>query len=208
MPRVKKRALARTGYTKAHFQELMGGHAYLGPGFYYSRLEHAADYCIGGGGTPQQAAVARAEFDAVVAEMRELWEDSRDWLLGEWMDPGNIPHITGWPSHDQHGPGPCTRPWAWWTFDATEPRRQTSDGPANSTMTDGLPGEGKLNYGIPQCFAAAHDWNIEYESQGEYLERLDLFHDDDERAWWELHKDDPPPADDEDDTSSIEDDDV
>ena len=75
-------------------------------------------------------------------------------------------------------------------------------------MTDGLPGEGKLNYGIPQCFAAAHDWNIEYESQGEYLERLDLFHDDDERAWWELHKDDPPPADDEDDTSSIEDDDV
>ena len=183
MPRVKKRALARTGYTKAHFQELMGGHAYLGPGFYYSRLEHAADYCIGGGGTPQQAAVARAEFDAVVAEMRELWEDSRDWLLAEWLDPGNMPHITGYVQQDLKGPGKCTRPWAWWTFDSPEPRRQLSDGPPNSTMAEDWPGAGKLSYGVPYCFATVADGDIQYELQGEYLERLGLFLPGEQEHW-------------------------
>ena len=83
MPRVKRKARERIGYTTLHFQELLFGFSYFGPSFNYSRLEADAEFCIGRGGTPEQADEARAQFEAVRDEMRELWRDSRDWLLGE-----------------------------------------------------------------------------------------------------------------------------
>ena len=92
--------------------------------------------------------------------MRALWSDSREWLLGEWIyedEPAGI-------LSNNERSGPCTRPWCWWELDSTEPRRQLSDGPTNSTMDDDHPSGGKMNYGIPQCFAADPDWHLEYAS--------------------------------------------
>ena len=188
MPRVKRKPRQRTGYTEHHFAELMTGFAYFGPCFYYDRLEQAADFCASGGGTPEAVAEARKRFEAVRAEMIELWEDSRSWLMFEWLEPGNIPHITGYVQNDLKGPGKCTRPWCWWEFSAPEPRRQISDGPPNSIMDDDHSSAGKLHYGVPRCVATKADFEIQYELQAEYLERLGLFLPG-EQEYWDANKD-------------------
>ena len=162
MPRVKRKALGRTGYTAQHFDELMSGAAYFGPCFDYDRFQRDANSCAARGGTPEDVADARALFDDVAAETRGLWNDSRDWLLDEWIheeEPAGI-------INNGERNGPCTRPWAWWEFDAPEPRRQLSDGPPNSTMQDDHPSGGLLSYGVPRYCAASTDWDIEYESTG------------------------------------------
>ena len=195
MPRVKRKPRGRTGYTPRHIEELLSGHTFIiGTGFGYDRFREHADRCLARGGTTEEAAYARAQFEAVRADMRELWNDSRTWLVGEWI---HSDEPAGFIINSERS-GPGTRPWCWWELDAPEPRRQLSDGPPNSTMQEDQLGGGKLNYGIPCWFATVADGEIQYESQGEYLDRLGLWHDDAERAHWLEHKDDPPPADDDD----------
>ena len=181
MPRIRRHTRQRQGYGRAHYEELLCGHPKIGKGFRYDQLESDADHAEGRGATPQQATESCRLFEAVKAEARQLWEDAKDWLIDEWLGADHA---------GEDGPGMCTRPWAWWTFDATEPRRQTGNGPPNSTMADdyAYPSRGRLHFGVPRCCASRTDIDCEYEVQGEYLERLGLFLPG-EAEYWAAHKD-------------------
>lgn len=98
--------------------------------------------------------------DFAFLEGRDL-EISREALRAAWERLG--PAITGDWIREQPG----TRPWAWWEFEAAEPRRQISGGPPRE-------GDG-LWFGLPPC------WGLEqfavpplWETEGEYLARLKL----------------------------------
>lgn len=186
MPRVRRQGHRRKGYGQGHFHEMLTGHYYCGPGFNYDRLESAADYAINRGATPDEAAAHRRRFDAVRAEMQAVWEELQDWMLDEWL---HSDEPCGMTNNSARG-GMCTRPWAWWVFDAPEPRRQISDGPLNSTMADDYPHPhgGKLYFGVPRSLGTSTDWDCRYELQGQYLERLGLFVDGEAECWAE-HKD-------------------
>lgn len=79
--------------------------------------------------------------DLDAAELRAAWELLRGELLGEG--------------------GP--RPWAWWAFDAREPRRELYAGPDSYGPPDW--------FGMPRRFASPPPAGM-YESEAEYLERL------------------------------------
>ena len=82
-------------------------------------------------------------FGSDRAALREAWDDSREWYLARWV---------------QEHPG--TRPWAWWRFDATEPRRRY-----DGAMIP--PKEGRLFGGTVESFRDAL-----YEKQRHYLDRI------------------------------------
>ncbi len=166
MPRVLRREHKRIGHTDDHYQELLYGHVFGRGGFGYDHLSDAVRYSKGRGDTRAQAAGHRRVLKAVRAEMKALWEGSKDRLMDEWFDSVSL----------------CTRPWAWWTFDATEPRLQVSDGPLNSTMPDG-----QLDFGVPRMCGVRADFDCEYELQAVYLDRLRLFLPGEQR-YWNKHK--------------------
>lgn len=57
---------------------------------------------------------------------------------------------------------PGSRPWAWWKWEAKEPRRRL----------DGLPHYcNEFYFGVPQFAFTAEDCDVEYESQADYLRR-------------------------------------
>jgi hypothetical protein len=98
--------------------------------------------------------------DIDMAAAAEAWESLRDDLL---------------PAYIADHPG--QRPWAWWAFDATEPRRCVS-GPGLRAATDEtLPARvRRLSFGRPCCYFAA-DMEGEqsvYETQAAYLARMRL----------------------------------
>lgn len=90
------------------------------------------------------------------------WAQTRDALLVDWIA-----------AH------PGSRPWAWWQFDAREPRRRL--GGIGETYAEGL------DHGVPVWwmspslargtrFVAVDPQNPpQFESQASYLERLNLF---------------------------------
>ncbi len=199
MSKAKHRAQPRPKYNDSHRRELFSGISPDGDGFALDRLEVAAEQAAGCG-TPAEAGAARARFDAAMESARQLWTAERDRLMRLWLRRSALTDV----AQSITEVGPCSRPWCWWQWSAPEPRRQISSGPMNSTMSDdydGL-GRGKLYFGEPRCCACLADHDCVYESQGQYIERLDLWFDAAERAYWLEHKDDPPPADDDDDGSN------
>ena len=92
------------------------------------------------------------------AQMKAVWQKHRAAIMKM------ISRDTGYPI-DGFNAG--TRPFAWWCFDAPEPRRQLS-GPA--------PSPGGLTYqGLPRLWETGEDCNAAvFETELEYLTRLDL----------------------------------
>jgi hypothetical protein len=101
-------------------------------------------------------------------EIREAWEQLRDWivhvhvfgLVAEGDDP------TLYLSNDFLRKHPGSRPWAWWKYDASEPRRQIGDGPEAIGPPDW--------FGLPRGYRGFHNPKA-FETEADYLERLDLF---------------------------------
>ena len=101
--RVRRRAkLRREGYTPAHAYQLLKGYTFLYEGY----------------GRPE-----RGDFDDATA--RADWETHRAELMAYWcQDPAGWTSDPSEPQWIQAEPGgPGSRPWAWWTFEAPEPRR-------------------------------------------------------------------------------------
>lgn len=84
---------------------------------------------------------------------REAWEELREELLPEFI-----------------ASKPFARPWAWWVFDAPEPRREAVDGGSGDDAEAWL--------GSPAWWAGFHETppgpSRGCESFREYLARLDL----------------------------------
>jgi hypothetical protein len=83
-------------------------------------------------------------------ELRAAWEDLRDELLPAFIA--------------QH---PGQRPWAWWAFEAPEPRRRIGPGPEPV-------GEEEMWLGMPRLYRGLPPSLGMYESEADYLRRLDL----------------------------------
>jgi hypothetical protein len=92
-------------------------------------------------------------------QKRQRWEEHRDELLAEW----GAAH-------------PATRPWAWWRYEALEPRQCVSG--AELLLPTLAPGDWqwcwKEDFGIPgfvQCRPDGFDGLPEVESEAAYLDR-------------------------------------
>lgn len=90
------------------------------------------------------------------AEQREVWNELRDELLPDWI-----------------AESPGTRPWAWWQFDAPERRRRINgahpfDNPERSAS------QNRLWFGRPAVYVCRDDSEARYETEREYLTRLNL----------------------------------
>lgn len=59
---------------------------------------------------------------------------------------------------------PGSRPWAWWEFDAPEPRQRL-----DSDEDEVAPAWGRMSFGQPMWHPSGR-----YETELEYLDRLDL----------------------------------
>ena len=91
------------------------------------------------------------EQGAGSTELAAAWERLRTVIVVDWI---------------RERPG--TRPWAWWAFDAPEPRRQISGGPTRD-------GDG-LWCGMPPCWGAEQFAEPPtFETEWEFLQRLKLF---------------------------------
>jgi len=67
---------------------------------------------------------------------------------------------------------PGTRPWAWWEFEAKEPRKQIKGDPEiRQSMDFGILDKNKLWFGVP-CIGVPPDY--QFETQFDYLKRLNL----------------------------------
>ena len=98
--------------------------------------------------------------------MRQAWEELRDDLLPAWI-----------------AENPGTRPYAWWAFDAPEPRRCLS-GPGRSILRepDAPSWAKRLSFGVPFVLSGEDFKNpSEYESESAYLRRLGLMTDEERR---------------------------
>lgn len=111
-----------------------------------------------------------------VEAMRRAWKELRNELLPDW--------IAGHPG---------TRPYAWWRFDAPEPRQRIDgkphpfDDPHRDFEVDRLAPSPdsraryyELGFGIPRLRLGSipDELNAEYESPPAYLNRLGLLPDD------------------------------
>jgi hypothetical protein len=98
-----------------------------------------------------------------------LWEKLRDDIVRE-----HIKYI------------PTTRPWAWWRFDSTEPRRvlglDHDPDESNGHDSDDLPAvvedPKELYFGLP-----SHYDGYVYETERDYLKRLDLLTDSEKQIF-------------------------
>ena len=82
---------------------------------------------------------------------------------------------------------PGTRPWAWWEHDAPEKTRRCIDGPGSHYLAEHEHAPGynptKVSFGLPTCLSG---WDFKnpsrYETELEYLGRLDLLEDGEKDA--------------------------
>lgn len=157
MPRVTRRAKRRSaGYDEHHVGHLLRG-VYLCPGhgFATKPRDHSGDF---------------TDYDA----MRAAWEILRGELLPAWIA--------------EH---PGSRPFAWWKFDAPE-RRQRTDNVVHpfddrirrkhvedaARMNPSFRETAyKLFFGRPCCLCVRDDFEAQYESELQYLDRLGLLTD-------------------------------
>lgn len=122
-------------------------------------------------GVTEQLLTGHAFFhrELTLAELAPLWKRHKKFLMNlvgvavRDVMPDFFP--VGWSGI----PFPWgTRPWAWWEFDAPEPRRLLAGDPA-------LALQGELWFGIPNHYTSvqAHA-SLTFESQPDYLTRLNL----------------------------------
>lgn len=118
--------------------------------------------------------------DGIGGDLEDIaaaWEIFRDEILVDWL------HET--PRHGSGGPG--TRPWAWWKFDAPEFRRRPNgvhpfDNPERQAVIverekaypDFRRQAMKTYFGVPSCLCCPDDFQAEYETEREYLTRLNF----------------------------------
>ena len=151
MPRLRRRKhRRRTEYNEHHRSALLTGNAY---------------FCFRTKGDLRN--------NDLVA-MREAWEYLKDGLLPEFIEEN-----------------PGERPWAWWEFDSPERRLRTDDKPHPFDNPGRIkycqeisekPGAGEqylkrvynLTYGRPSNLVGYDDSEAVYESDVEYLFRLNL----------------------------------
>src|SRR5262249_49105146 len=88
-------------------------------------------------------------------QLREAWEQLRERVLAE---------------HIAEQPG--TRPWAWWQWDAPEPRRKLDPGPESSWPCRW--------HGYPLVYGPVRPED-QYEAEVDYLRRLGLLTEDEKR---------------------------
>ena len=111
-----------------------------------------------------------------IPAMQKAWEELKHELLPDWI---------------RQYPG--TRPYAWWKFDAKEPRQRT-DGvqhpfqdrvrkarvqASSSPKFRGMAYE--LFYGCPRALITQEDFKAQYESELQYLDRLGLLTDEERK---------------------------
>ncbi|NQU23106.1 MAG: hypothetical protein HQ567_17650 [Candidatus Nealsonbacteria bacterium] len=156
MPRVKRKSKRRrlTGYTEAHVKHLLTGHDFFGEGFRGDR-----------------------------AAMRQAWEALGSDLLGDWIN--------------EH---PGTRPYAFWVFDAPERRRRIDgkahpfDNPERQAHVERIAETPEarpdyretmyqLSYGTPNSLCMRDDFEAEYETELDYLDRLGLLTENERTAF-------------------------
>lgn len=89
--------------------------------------------------------------DLTEEELREAWEQLRETILADFI-----------------AKNPGRRPWAWWEYDAPEPRRQIAPGPK--------PVGDDRWFGMPRCYRGVPPPEM-YESEADYLDRLELLTD-------------------------------
>jgi hypothetical protein len=142
VPRIRRRAKARTGYTDAHIRQLLDGFSFGGDGFDRDTLHGACDR----------------------EGMRAAWERRKPVILAMWIREY-----------------PCTRPYAWWEFDAPEPRKVTNGKPHPFT-TRPAEGDRRLYYGCPQIISTVEEGQTEYETDAAYLGRIGELTDAERRA--------------------------
>ena len=114
-------------------------------------------------------------------EVREGWEIFREQVLFDWIRERQ--------RHLQYGPGPGTRPWAWWEFDAPELLRRVDGKPHPLENPERLahvekvaqeyPGfkqeSRKVYFGCSSCLCIPDDFAAEYETTADLLERHNLW---------------------------------
>lgn len=156
MPRIKRRnRRTSTDYTATEMEALCDGCDCLGEFHARVRDRHGRRD-------------REAERDAALVAMSAAWEDLRDYLL---------------PTFIAEHPG--TRPWAWWAFDAPEPREQV----LSCEETGWRPITDRVSRGVPAEFApipsSEHPYGMfppvpepMYESEFDYLMRLNLATDE------------------------------
>lgn len=182
MPRVKRRTKRRrTGYTDAHIRQLLTGHEWFGDAF----------------GRDDRGTL---DVDA----MREAWEALRGELLPKWIaeHPGTRPYAwwvfdaperrrrigTMRPLYpvkeiDHMTPEPhCELVEDGKPHPFDNPERNAKVDEWRRTYPDVANRAAyKLYFGKPSCLMTADDFEAAYESEAEYLDRLELLTDD-ERA--------------------------
>ena len=101
---------------------------------------------------------------------RRVWESCRDTFLPAWI-----------------AKRPGTRPWAWWRWEAPE-RRRRIDGGMHQFDVPSYIAEAKrikrdhpegvdlmaTTFGLPRYSGKNTDWTAEYETEFDYLQRLNL----------------------------------
>jgi hypothetical protein len=113
------------------------------------------------------------------ARMRELWTDHRVELETFWsQDPEQWKAAGNTPTFGLPEPGgPFSRCWAWWKFEAPEPRRRIGgEGIAAIDSADCPTWAKKLSFGRPTVWDDDYGDETEtwFETQKDYLIRLDL----------------------------------
>jgi hypothetical protein len=143
-------------------------------------LEMGFDFGWGQGFSPE-AGRDRSGERQKSPEVREAWEIFREQILIDW--------VRREPRPGGHG-GPFTRPWAWWYFDAPERRHRLNgvhpfDNPERQDhireFDEKHPGSARdacsLYFGLPGMLVIHDDFEAVFESEQEYLIRLNLLVD-------------------------------
>lgn len=110
-------------------------------------------------------------------EFQRAWEIFRDDVLADWIRLD--------PEQERHACGPGTRPYAWWRLDAPEPRQRVDGGvhPFDDfERTERLRASHwasqritRTYFGLPSLLCSREENEAIYETQAEYIERLNLW---------------------------------
>lgn len=164
IPRKRRKSM----FTTHHLQQLRTGH------------DHGSAF---GGGAFGDGRDGLQLGSRGLGDAKAAWQIFRDEILHDWIREQG-------PHYRPQGPG--TRPWAWWAFDAPEPRRRIDGGihphddPARHAHVAAWdarhPGfarrAGKLYFGLPSCLMRGEgfdDFSAEYEAEFQYIDRLGLW---------------------------------
>jgi hypothetical protein len=122
-----------------------------------------------------------ADHFSSVEEIRQAWEIIRDEILQDW--------IRMEPRYGSGRPGPGTRPWAWWEFDAPELIQRIDGKPHPFDNPERIEHVEKISqkyprfaehayktfFGRPGCLCIRDDFEAEFETPAAYLSRLGLW---------------------------------